>query len=206
MAAAELVAPTRGLSLDDAAEVQRDIAETIMRRAGFHSRCTVIEGDYNQVKVTVDTDSAAVLIGRRGSTVDAIEHLVERMSNQAIGDHVHMNLDVNNYRRRSEGQQESNAQDAARQVLESGKDVHAPPMSARERRIVHLAVEKIVDVTTYTAGFGPDRHVVITRDDKKDGEAAREDTRRDDRKQADEVLPDPSLDAAVETDETVQEQ
>jgi len=168
LAAAKLVAPTRGLSSDDAAEVQRNMAEELMRRAGFFSRCTVVEGEYNQVKITVDTDSAAVLIGRRGSTIDSVEHLVERMANQAIGDHARMNLDINNYRRRRDGTLETNAQDAVRQMIETGKDVHTPPLCARERRIVHLTVEKIPGATTYTAGFGADRHVVITSDEKSD--------------------------------------
>jgi len=165
LAAAELVAPTRGLSMDDAPEVQRSISEELMRRAGFPGRCTVVEGEYNQVKITVDTDSAAVLIGRHGSTIDSVEHLVERMANQAVGDHAHMNLDINNYRRRREGQLTDNAEDAARQMLDSGKDVHTPPLSPRERRIVHMAIADIKGVTTYTAGLGPDRHVVVTADD-----------------------------------------
>ncbi|MBU0741251.1 KH domain-containing protein, partial [bacterium] len=200
LAAAELIAPTRGLSPDDAAGVQRGIAEELMRRAGFPSRCNVIEGEYNQVRITVDSDSAAVLIGRRGSTIDAVEHLVERMANQAVGDHTRMNLDINNYRLRREGQLEANAQDAVRQMLESGKDVHTPPLCARERRIVHLAIEKIADATTYTAGFGPDRHVVVTRDEKQDGKAP-----GDDREQDDDVLIDRSPDAQAEADDTAEE-
>ncbi len=159
--------------MDDAAEVQRACAEELMRRAGFPSRCTVLEGEYNQVKITVDTDSAAVLIGRRGSTIDSVEHLVERMANQAVDDHARMNLDINNYRRRREGQLTANAEDAARQMLESGKDVHTPPLSPRERRIVHMAIADIKGVTTYTAGQGPDRHVVVTSDDDK-GSAPKE--------------------------------
>jgi len=171
-----------------------------MRRAGFTSRCTVIEGEYNQVKITVDPDSAAVLIGRHGSTIDSVEHLVERMAKQAVGDHAHMNLDINNYRQRREGQLVNNAQEAARQMLATDKDVHTPPLCARERRIVHLTIEKMDGVTTNTAGFGPDRHVVITREDKDGAEAAPKESEQDV-----DVRMDPSPDAAVEKDEAGEE-
>ena len=168
IAAAEVIAPTRGLAESDAAEVQRGLAEELMTRSGFACRCTVTEGEYNQVKIIADTDSAAVLIGRHGSTVDAVEHLVDRMAHQAIGEHARMNLDINNYRHRREGQLTENALDAVRQVQASGTDLHTPPLCARERRIVHLAVEKIDGVTTHTAGFGPDRHVVVTLEGQGD--------------------------------------
>ena len=160
--AAELVPPTRGRSVDETAEVQRGLAEELMRRSGFAARVTVTEDDYNQVKVVADADSAAVLIGRRGSTIDAVEHLVDRMAIQAVGERVHMNLDINNYRQRRQGVLEDSAQSAVRQLKDTGKDVHLPPQVARERRIVHLAIEPIEGVTTFTAGAGPDRHVVVT--------------------------------------------
>ncbi len=159
---AELVPPTRDLDVAAAAGVQRDLGEELMRRAGFAARVTVEEGDYNQVKVIADVDSAAVLIGRHGSTIDAVEHLVDRMAVQAVGERVPMNLDINNYRKRRHGTLEENALAAVRQLRDTEKDVHTPPLVARERRIVHLAIEGIEGVTTYTAGAGPDRHVVVT--------------------------------------------
>ena len=189
VAAVSLVEPTRGLSESDAAEVQRSMAEELMQRSGFACRCTVVEDEYNQVKVIADTDSAAVLIGRRGSTIDAVEHLVDRMANQAIDAQAHMNLDINNYRHRREGQLTENALDAVRQVKETSEDLHTPPLCARERRIVHLAVEKIDGVTTHTAGFGPDRHVVVTLDDK--------DHRQDDGDQESQPVDETPVDTAT---------
>ena len=172
LAAAQIVTPMRGRSMDEAAEVQRSLAEELLQRSGFPSRCTVTEGEYNRVKVIADMDSATVLIGRRGNTIDSVEHLVDRMANQALGEHARMNLDINNYRHRRDGQLASNALEAVRQLRETGEDVHTPPLCARERRIVHLEIEKISDVTTYTAGFGPDRHVVVSFDvkDEESGE------------------------------------
>lgn len=170
VAAADLVSPLRDRPVAEAAEVQRGLAEELMRRAGFAGRCTVDEGEYNQIKIVADVDSAAVLIGRRGSTIDAVEHLVDRMALQAVGEHVRMNLDINNYRRRRQGVLEENALASVRELRDTGKDVHTPPLVARERRIVHLTIEPLEGVTTYTAGEGPDRHVVVTF--AKDGETA----------------------------------
>jgi spoIIIJ-associated protein len=161
--AAELVAPVRGKSMDDAPETQRWFAEELMRRSGFVSRSAVTPGDYNRVRITADSDSAAVLIGRRGFTVDALEHLVERMSAQALGGHVPMNLDINNYRIRQEGHLYGQASEAIDRVRSQGEPVHLPPMNPRDRRIIHLEVQDLEDLETYTTGEGYDRHVVVTK-------------------------------------------
>jgi predicted RNA-binding protein YlqC (UPF0109 family) len=129
--------------------------------AGFPCRCEIKEGEYHQVKIITDDSSAGMLIGRHGSTVDAIEHLVERMASQAAGERVNMNLDVNNYRRRREENLVQRTSELAHKVSTTGKEIHMEPLCARERRIVHLEVVNVPGLRTYTVANNTGKHVVI---------------------------------------------
>lgn len=146
---------------DQIVRLQTKFSERLMALSGFLCRCTVVEGEYNQVKLVVDVDSAGILIGRHGYTIDAIEHLVERMTSRTIGDRVRMNLDINNYRLKRESKLEEMARDAVSRVRNGGGEDHLPPMNPRDRRIVHMQITDVEDMDTYTAGQGTDRHVVV---------------------------------------------
>ncbi len=164
--AAQLVAPRPTVPVSEAAELQRGLAEELMRRCGFISRTTVHEGEYNQVRIVTDGDSASVLIGHHGVTIYALEHLVDRLSARILGEHVPVNVDVNNYRRRREGRLVEQAQRAVSRVRATGEEVHLPPQNARDRRVVHLEVARHEGVATYTVGEGEERHVVVTFPDR----------------------------------------
>ncbi|MBU2500497.1 hypothetical protein KJ682_04115, partial [bacterium] len=148
-------------------------------RSGFPCRCEVHAGEYRQIRIVTDDSSAGILIGRRGATVDAVEHLVERMASTAHGDRVKMNLDINNYRRRREDSLVDRVADAVDKVLETGEPIHMEPMNARERRIVHLEAAE-AGLTTVTEIDAEGKHVVISKgdgtapvrptDDDQDGE------------------------------------
>ena len=109
-------------------------------------------------------DRAGMLIGRHGSTVDAVGHLIERMMGVAAGDRVRMNLDINNYRRRREEVLVSRVAEAVERVKETERDYHMEPMCARERRLIHLESENYESIRTYTLMRSGDKHVVIALD------------------------------------------
>lgn len=163
--AVDLVKPRRGVPLADAAETQRLFAEELMVRCGFPCRVTVNTGDYNQVKLVTDEDSADVLIGRRFYALDSLEHLVDRMATVAMGEHVSMNLDINNHRLRLDGRLVTMAAEAMDRVRREGQPVHLSPMNPRERRVVHMEVARCEGLMTETEGEGYDRHVIILPDD-----------------------------------------
>ncbi len=141
----------------------------MLNRAGFPCRCEVIQGDYRQIKVITGDDSAGMLIGRHGSTVDAVEHLVDRMMGVAAGERVRLNLDINNYRRRREEVLISRVAEAVARVKETERDYHMEPMCARERRLIHLEAENFSSIRTYTLMRARDKHVVLALD--KEGPA-----------------------------------
>lgn len=142
-----------------------ELTNGMLARAGFPCECETIPGEYHAVKVSVDEDSAGMLIGRGGSTAEAVEHLVERMASNAAGDRVRMNLDINDYRIRREDTLRDRAIEAIAEVRATGEAYHMEPMDARERRVVHLLAEEMPDITTYTVIDSGGKHVVIARSD-----------------------------------------
>lgn len=142
-----------------------DLATGMLARAGFPCECETIPGEYHAVKVAADEDSAGMLIGRGGSTAEAIEHLVERMASNASGDRVRMNLDINDYRVRREEQLREHTAEAVAEVRATGEPYHMESMDARERRIIHMATADLPDITTYTVVGSGGKHVVIVKDD-----------------------------------------
>lgn len=184
ISAAGYADPVREVADEDVDQTLINFTSGMLLRAGFPVRCEVKDGEYRQVRIVTDDTSAGVLIGRHGATVDAVEHLVDRMIGMAAGDRVRMNLDINNYRRRREESLHDRVLDAASMVRENGRTFHMEAMCARERRIVHLEVEKMAGLRTYTMGGAASRHVVIALDN---GEA-------------DELEPGVGPDAADELD------
>lgn len=152
-----------------------ELTNGTLARAGFPCDVQVHEGEYRQVRITSDDESIGLLIGRHGQTVDAVEHLVERMASNAIDDRVRMNLDINEYRRRREDTLRERVVDAIAEVRDSGKAYHVEPMSARERRLVHLEVEPVDGVRTYTMVGSGGKYVVISLDDETGADDQNED-------------------------------
>jgi len=142
------------------------VATDLMVKSGFPCRVQVQDGEYQQVKMVVDDRSAAVLIGRYGNTVDAVEYLVEKVASKAAGERVRMNLDINNYRLRREDNLAQRVRNAAAEARNTGQPVALEPAAGRERRIAHLQIQELEDLTTYT-DIGPDgKYVVICRPDQ----------------------------------------
>ena len=125
-------------------------------------------GEYQRAFVSVGDRQAGALIGKRGSGLEALETLLGRMTSHQVGHAVPVQVDVNEYRARHEDELRGLARDLARRVLDSGKDEHLEPMSARDRRVVHLAVQEFKGLQTYSVGHGATKHIVIHRLDKND--------------------------------------
>jgi spoIIIJ-associated protein len=174
--ATDKAAPLRGMKPEEAVENLEKITSHLMQLSGFPCRCEVQEGEYHLVKIITDDASAGMLIGRHGTTVDAVEHLVERMASQAVGERVNMNLDVNNYRRRREESLVQRVHDIMQKVQSTGREIHMEPLCARERRIVHLEVVKDEGLRTYTIATSSGKHVVVARGGLEQEATAGQDT------------------------------
>jgi len=109
----------------------------------------------------VDGDDLGLLIGRRGSTLAALQYMVNVMVNRKMGGQVLVNVDAEHYKRRREETLRGLARRMADRVRQTSRSVTLEPMPPAERRIVHLALAENGQVTTGSVGEGETRKVVI---------------------------------------------
>ena len=103
-----------------------------------------------------------LLIGRRGETLSSIQHVVNRVFTSKTGQHSKITVDVGGYVKRKHRLLVEKSRRIADRVKKTGKEVDFEPLKASDRRIIHLAVSELTDVTTYTIGDGLLRRVVVT--------------------------------------------
>ncbi len=113
------------------------------------------------------TPNPGVLIGQHGRTIAALQTIFSLAVLNHFGPEERIVVDVNDYRQRQEEHLNNFAHQAAARVRETGRAVAMPPMSAFERRLVHLALAKEKDLTTQSDGEGKERHIVIRPQPKK---------------------------------------
>lgn len=113
--------------------------------------------------VNINSDGLdGLLIGRRGETLASIQHVVNRIFTSKTGRHSKVTIDVGGYIRRKHRLLVEKAQKVADRVIKTRREYDFEPLKASERRIIHLAIAELNDVTTYTIGDGLLRKVVIT--------------------------------------------
>ena len=143
------------------AELGRDLVERIVSALGVSARVTVSEDD-DGVRVSASAADAGVLIGRDGRTIDAMQHIVSAIAYRAQGeDGRAIEVDAGGYRERRRARLEATAKQAAERARAGGAEVRLEPMSALERRIVHLALEHTDGVETRSEGNDPERFVIV---------------------------------------------
>jgi spoIIIJ-associated protein len=109
----------------------------------------------------VDGDDLGLLIGRRGTTLAALQYMVNVMVNRKMGTRVLVNIDAEHYKRRREETLRGLARRMADRVRQTSRSITLEPMPAAERRIIHLVLAEDELVTTGSVGEGEDRKVVI---------------------------------------------
>ncbi len=144
-----------------------DIAITHIREllAFFgEERVTVdeYEGDEGELILDISGGDLAVLIGRHGRTLDALQMIVSSFMSNKLHFHFPVVIDVEGYKSRRKEKIESLARSAAARAVRQHGSVKMAPMNAYERRIVHLALLDSLEVTTHSEGEDPDRRVVVT--------------------------------------------
>ncbi len=101
------------------------------------------------------------LIGRRGDTLDAIQHLCNYSVGRTVEGHIRINVDAEDYREKREDSLRRYAQKKAQQVLKAHRRTTLEPMNAYERHVIHAALQDTDRITTYSVGTEPNRRVVI---------------------------------------------
>ena len=115
----------------------------------------------NTYMVELVGDDLGYLIGRRGDTLDALQHLCNYSINRGIEGHIRINVDAESYREKREESLRRYARKKAQQVLKAHRRTTLEPMNAYERHVIHATLQDTDRITTYSVGSEPNRRVVI---------------------------------------------
>ena len=160
------------------AGVAKEVLENLLVRLGVEASVVseikppVEEGAEVSEVINLDVtgDDLGILIGRRGQTLAALQHMVRLIVAHQVKARVPIVIDVEGYKERRYEALRALAQRVAEQVKERKKPFTLEPMPAYERRIIHLALADDPDVTTESTGVGEVRKVVIMPREPKSGE------------------------------------
>ena len=119
------------------------------------------KADENTYKVDLVGDDLGYLIGRRGDTLDAIQHLCNYSIKRGEEGHIRINVDAEEYREKREESLRRYAHKKAQQVLKNRRRTTLDPMNAYERHVIHAALQDMENITTHSTGTEPKRCVVI---------------------------------------------
>ncbi len=119
------------------------------------------EGDEGELILDITGSDLAVLIGRHGRTLDALQFLISAITSRKIGYRYPVVVDVEGYKNRQREKIESLALSAAKRALSQSRAIKMRPMSPYERRLVHMALRDFEGIQTGSEGEGSSRHVVI---------------------------------------------
>ena len=112
-------------------------------------------------KVDLVGDDLGYLIGRRGDTLDAIQHLCNYSVKREGEGHIRINVDAEEYREKREDSLRRYARKKAQQVLKNRRRTTLEPMNAYERHVIHATLQEMENITTHSTGTEPNRRVVI---------------------------------------------
>ncbi|NLZ53576.1 MAG: protein jag [Thermoanaerobacteraceae bacterium] len=142
-------------------EIANNFLEGLLQ---FFDSTAKIESTFsdNVLELEIIGDNAGILIGKHGSTLDAIQYLTSLVVNRNTQDFIRVLLDAENYREKREKTLQRLAVRMADKVKESRRSVTLEPMYPNERRIIHTALQTDPRVTTKSIGKEPNRRVVIS--------------------------------------------
>ena len=144
----------------------KEILEALIKHLDFEAEIRLSGEGSETVLNVAGTSPEAVeelgnLIGRRGERLQAIQHLVNLMLSRKLGEWARVTVDIEEYRGRREAQLRALARKASERVQETGRAVQLEPMTALERRWVHMELQGAPGLATESAGEEPERRVVV---------------------------------------------
>jgi len=155
------VAPVAPVEQDrGVVETATEVLETLLELIGVEGKVELLS-DEMPLALNVSGDDLGLLIGRRGQTMASLEHIARLIVAERAGTWLPLSVDVAGYKKRRRDSLQNLALYLAEQVKSRRRSITMEPMSAAERRVVHLALADDPDVTTRSMGDGDDRKVVI---------------------------------------------
>lgn len=159
--------PEEPTAADNTSDKAQSFLEGLLSRMGVEAEITVGTKDDGSVAVELSGNGMGAIIGRRGETLDAIQHLTNYAVNRGAEERVHVSIDAENYRSKREESLVRLAEKMAAKALKYHRSMALEPMNSYERHVIHTALQNYDGVTTGSTGLEPNRRVVISCEKNK---------------------------------------
>ncbi|MFC4619707.1 RNA-binding cell elongation regulator Jag/EloR [Camelliibacillus cellulosilyticus] len=142
-------------------QAAKDYLQTIVAKMGMNVEIEVVKKSERDYDFLLKGDKLAILIGKRGQTLNALQYLVNLIAHQSSELPIRIVLDAENYRLRRKESLERLAQRSADKVVKIGRPVKLEPMPPYERKVIHTFLHEHASVQTRSHGEEPNRSVVL---------------------------------------------
>jgi len=146
---------------EDLVKIAREVLDKLLNLLGVTAEVEVLS-DQIPTTFNIKGDDLGILIGRHGQTIVSLEYIVKLIVAARLKGWQPLFIDIGGYRERRRSSLEQLALNLAEQVKLEHRDITLEPMSASERRIIHLTLADHPEVVTHSIGVGEDRKVVIS--------------------------------------------
>ncbi len=142
----------------------RAFLDGLLKRMGVKADIEITRRDGKSIVVNLSGSNMGAVIGRRGETLDAIQHLTNYVINRGNDKHMHICVDAESYRAKREESLVRLAEKMAAKVIKYKRSMALEPMNSYERHIIHAALQDYEGVSTSSTGTEPNRRVVVSYD------------------------------------------
>ena len=142
-------------------ERTRAFLSGLLERMGVEADIVISPREGGGLDVKLDGPNMGAVIGRRGETLDAIQHLVNYAVNRGGDKHAHINVDAEDYRSKREESLVHLAEKMAAKAIKYKRSMALEPMNSYERHVIHTALQNYEGVSTSSTGTEPNRRVVV---------------------------------------------
>ena len=146
---------------EDIITLTENFLKGLLEKMGSDAVPVLEQKDENTIYVNLTGEKLGMLIGRRGETLDAIQHIANYAMNRVSEKHVHISVDAENYRSKREESLQRLAEKVAAKVLKYRKNMTLEPMNSYERHVIHTALQDYEGVSTFSTGTEPNRRIVV---------------------------------------------
>lgn len=126
------------------------------------ARPVIYEAEDGVLDIKLEGENLGILIGRRGETLNAIQHITNYVVNRGEEERSRVMVDIENYRKKREDSLKKLAEKTASKVMRYRRNVALEPMNAYERHVIHATLQEWKDVSTFSSGAEPRRCVVVS--------------------------------------------
>ena len=157
----------------EVADTQRDKVERYLHGLldcmGIEAEIEITEREGGGINANLSGPAMGAVIGRRGETLDAIQHLVNYSVNRGNDKRMHISVDAENYRTKREESLVHLAEKMAAKAIKYKRSMALEPMNSYERHVIHTALQNYEGVSTASTGVEPNRRVVVTYEKPETG-------------------------------------